>query len=68
MADTEADVHVELETEAERVERWRYEEFRRMRFDEHDSELLRDSAADLHYVAELIGAGCPTHLARAIVL
>jgi hypothetical protein len=67
MADTAQQLH-EVLTETERILGWRYDEFDRMGFDAHDCELLRDSEADLHFVSDLLAAGCPTQTALAIAL
>jgi len=53
--------------DAEKVLRWRYHEFRLMQFDRTDARLLADSEADLHLMADLLGASCPPEIAVDIL-
>ena len=53
--------------DADKVLRWRYHEFREMQFDKTDARLLADSIADLHRMAELLGASCPPQIAIEIL-
>lgn len=58
-----------IETESERVERWRTEELLRVGFDvETATVLAADSAVDLHSALELVEHGCPPDLAARILL
>ena len=58
-----------VETEAERVERWRAEELIRAGFDP-DSALRLAARADIdiHRAAEMLERGCPPELALQILL
>ena len=55
------------ELEAERVARWRSEQFRSLGFDEEEASLLVASGADLHLTRSLVESGCPRDLAFRIV-
>ena len=58
-----------VETELERVERWRAEELMRAGYDPaaaHD--LAMRSDVDLHTARELLERGCPADLAARILL
>jgi hypothetical protein len=58
-----------IETEQERVERWRAEELMRAGFDPAAAvELASRHDVDLHRAAELIDRGCPPELAMQILL
>ncbi len=59
---------VELSPEDLRVVRWRFDQFRRLGFGDEDAWMLVDSGADLERVRQLVGAGCPLHLALRIVV
>ena len=47
---------------------WRYEQFRRLGFDESDATQLAASRADLGQARYVLGHGCPPKLARQILL
>ena len=53
--------------DVDKVLRWRYHEFRLMKFDKTDARLLADSIADLHRMAELLSASCPPQTAIEIL-
>ena len=58
-----------IETESERVERWRTDELLRVGYDvETATVLAADSAVDLHSALELVERGCPPDLAARILL
>jgi hypothetical protein len=60
---------VVIETEQERVERWRLEELLRAGFDpDAAAELAPRFDIDLHHAIELIDRGCPPALAREILV
>ena len=62
-------VELVIETELERVERWRAEELLRAGFDPGAaSELAGRLDIDLHTATELIDRGCPPDLALRILL
>lgn len=57
-----------VETEAERVERWRAEALERAGYDTQSAaELASRSDVDLHRAVELVEAGCPAELALEIL-
>jgi hypothetical protein len=58
-----------VETEAEKVERWRAEALEKVGYD-HDSatQLAARHDVDLHGAVELLEAGCPPELALQILL
>jgi hypothetical protein len=57
-----------IETEQERVERWRAQELRRAGYDSAGaSELAARNDVDLHRAIELLERGCPPDLALAIL-
>jgi hypothetical protein len=57
-----------IETEQERVERWRAQELRRAGYDPQGaSELAARNDVDLHRAIELLERGCPPDLALAIL-
>lgn len=57
-----------VETEAERVERWRAEALERAGYDTQSAaELAGRSDVDLHRAVELVEAGCPAELALEIL-
>jgi hypothetical protein len=67
MSAAELDLHVE--TESERIERWRVEELERAGYSQGDAvELASRSYIDLHLAVELIGRGCPPETATRILL
>jgi hypothetical protein len=58
-----------IETETERVERWRAEELLRAGFDPSAAvELASRLDVDLHAATDLIDRGCPPELALRILL
>jgi hypothetical protein len=58
-----------LETELERVERWRAEELMRAGYDPASAvELAMCQDVDLHAAIDLLERGCPADLARRILL
>jgi hypothetical protein len=58
-----------IETEHERVERWRAEELLRAGFDPAAAiELAQRFDVDLHAATELVDRGCPHELAVKILL
>jgi hypothetical protein len=62
-------VETYMETELERVERWRTEELIRGGFDVESAVLLAaEPGVDLHRAIELIQRGCPPELAARILL
>jgi hypothetical protein len=67
MSAAELDLHVE--TESERIERWRGEELERAGYSPGDAvELASRSYIDLHLAVELIERGCPPETATRILL
>ena len=57
MSAAELDIHVE--TEAERIERWRAEELERAGYDPVDAgELAARHDVDLHLAVDLVSQGC----------
>ena len=67
MSAAELDLHVE--TESERIERWRVEELERAGYSHGDAvELASRSYIDLHLAVELIERGCPPETATRILL
>ena len=66
MAATELNI---VETESERVERWRAEALEKVGYDVISAhELAARPDVDLHLAIELIEAGCPVALALDILL
>jgi hypothetical protein len=62
-------VHDSIETETERVERWRAEELMRAGFDPAAAvELAACLNVDLHSAIGLVERGCPADLAVQILL
>ena len=62
-------VHDIIETEPERVERWRAEELIRAGFDPAAATALAANVdVDLHAAVELLERGCPVELAVQILL
>ena len=58
-----------VETEAERVERWRAEELIRAGFDPDSAlRLAARTDIDIHRAAEMLERGCPPELALQILL
>jgi hypothetical protein len=64
-----AELDIQVETEAERIERWRAEELERAGYDPVDAaELASRAYVDLHFAVELLERGCPPDTARRILL
>jgi hypothetical protein len=62
-------VHDIVETELERVERWRAEELMRAGFDPSAAvEIAANLEVDLHAAIGLLERGCPAELALRILL
>jgi hypothetical protein len=58
-----------IETESERVERWRTEELLRVGFDVETATLLAaEPGVDLHTALDMVEHGCPPDLAARILL
>jgi len=58
-----------IETESERVERWRTDELIRVGFEPDAAVVLAaEPEVDLHTAIELIARGCPPELAARILL
>ena len=67
MSAAELDLHVE--TESERIERWRVQELERAGYAVTDAiELAGRSYVDLHRAVELLERGCAPELAVKILL
>ena len=63
------DVQLQIETELDRVERWRAEELERAGFDPSDATLLATTpGVDLHVAVALLAHGCPVELALQILM
>ena len=63
------ELHDLVETELERVERWRAEELERAGYDLSAAAVLAASpGVDLHLAIELLGGGCPQDTAMQILL
>ncbi|HEX3055958.1 MAG TPA: hypothetical protein VHP82_07455 [Gaiellaceae bacterium] len=62
-------VETYIETETERVERWRMEELLRVGFDLESATLLASELEiDLHGATDMVERGCPPDLAARILL
>ena len=62
-------VETPIETELERVERWRTQELIRVGFDPDVATLMAlEPGIDLHAAVDLIDRGCPPDLAARILL
>ena len=62
-------VETYIETESERVERWRTDELLRVGFDVEQATLLAvEPGVDLHAALDLVDRGCPPELAVRILL
>ncbi|HZO62828.1 MAG TPA: hypothetical protein VFB35_07590 [Gaiellaceae bacterium] len=67
MSAAELDLHVE--TESERIARWRAEELERAGYSPDEAaELAARSDIDLHLAVDLVERGCPTGTALRILL
>jgi hypothetical protein len=65
---TAAEIQI-VETEAERVQRWRANELERAGYTaEQAAELASRPEVDLHRAVELVASGCPSDLAIRILL
>jgi len=64
-----AEVHLQEETETERIQRWRAEELERAGYDPVSAfELAGRADVDLHLAVALIERGCPVETALHILL
>ena len=64
-----AEIHIEVETESERIERWRANELERAGYDAADAaELASRHDVDLHLAVQLLERGCPPGTALRILL
>jgi hypothetical protein len=62
-------VETYIETESERVERWRTDELLRVGFDFETAVVLAaEPGVDLHGALDLVERGCPPDLAARILL
>lgn len=64
-----AELDIQVETEAERIERWRAEELERAGYEPpHAAELATRNDVDLHLAVDLLERGCPVETALRILL
>jgi len=64
-----AELDIQVETEAERVERWRAEELERAGYEPlQAAELAARNDVDLHLAVNLLERGCPVETAVRILL
>jgi hypothetical protein len=64
-----AELEIHVETESERIERWRSEELERAGYAPTDAaELAGRFDVDLHLAVELLERGCPAETAVRILL
>jgi hypothetical protein len=64
-----AELDIQVETEAERIERWRAEELERAGYEPlQAAELAARQDVDLHLAVELLERGCPVGTALRILL
>jgi hypothetical protein len=64
-----ADLDVYIETEGERIQRWRAQELERAGYGSDEAaELAGRSDIDLHLAVDLLERGCPTATALRILL
>ena len=64
-----AELDIQVETEAERIERWRADELERAGYDSNAAgELAARPDVDLHLAVELLERGCPAETALRILL
>jgi hypothetical protein len=62
-------VETYIETETERVERWRMDELLRVGFDVEFAALIAaEPGVDLHAAIDMVERGCPPDLAAQILL
>ena len=66
---TAAELHIDTDTELDRIERWRAEELVRAGYDPSDAlALAARHDIDLHFAVELIQQGCPYETALEILI
>lgn len=66
---TAAELQIPIETELDRIERWRAEELVRAGYDPSDAlALAARHDIDLHFAVELIKQGCPYETALDILI
>jgi hypothetical protein len=66
---TAAEAELQIESEAERIERWRLEELSRAGYDRRAAVALAARLdIDLHTATDLLAKGCPPELAVQILL
>ena len=64
-----AELEIQVETEAERIERWRADELERAGYDPVNAgELATRQDVDLHLAVGLLERGCPVDTALRILL
>jgi hypothetical protein len=64
-----AELDIQVETETERIERWRAEELERAGYEPaHAAELATRNDVDLHLAVDLLERGCPVETALRILL
>ena len=64
-----ADLDVKMDTELERIERWRAEELQRAGYDRKQAaKLAARHDVDLHVAVDLLRRGCPLEVALEILL
>jgi hypothetical protein len=64
-----AELDIQVETEAERIERWRAEELERAGYEPlQAAELAARNDVDLHLAVDLLERGCPLDTALRILL
>ena len=64
-----ADLDVKLDSEIERIERWRAEELQRAGYDRKQAaKIAARHDVDLHVAVDLVRQGCPADLALSILL
>jgi hypothetical protein len=64
-----AELDIQVETEAERIERWRAEELVRAGYEAlQAAELAARNDVDLHLAVDLLDRGCPVETALRILL
>jgi hypothetical protein len=64
-----AELDIQVETEAERIERWRAEELERAGYEPlQAAELAARNDVDLHLAGDLLERGCPLDTALRILL
>jgi hypothetical protein len=64
-----ADLEIRVDTELERIERWRAEELERAGYDRKQAALIAARHdVDLHSAVDLVRQGCPHDLALEILL